>query len=95
MVYEHQADGQSDDTDDHTQCQRWPRPARLPEGLEAIVSFTSHGPVVPRRLKTLPGEREDKKPGRAKEEPHFGVALFVPRAFFSGETQRGSLSFAN
>lgn len=95
MVHEHQADGQSDDTDDHTQCQRWPRPARLPEGLKAIVSFSSHGSVVPRRLKTLPGEREDKKPGRAKEEaPHFGVALFVPHAF-SVKTQRGSEIYAN
>ena len=67
VVHKHQADGQGDDSDDHTQCQWWPRPARFPEGLKGIV-ISSHGSVVP-RLKTLPAELEEKeaRPKRKKK----------------------------
>ena len=47
VVHEHQADDQRDDADQRTQCQWWPRSARLPEGLEIDGIVNRHGP--PRR----------------------------------------------
>jgi hypothetical protein len=47
VVHEHQADDQRDSADHRTECQWWPRPARLPEGVEVDRIVNRHGP--PRR----------------------------------------------